>query len=171
MKISLTEQIILGLLAEQPQHGYHIENLITERGMRKSAEIGFSSIYYVLERLEKKQLATSLSTKGKEKKQYKITDLGMEVLKEKTKNQISERKPANTHLMTGLATSHLINTLELITALEDRQAVLLTDLKILQEKMKKGSNVQAARQLFSLSEVLLKAELSWIKNELERLRK
>ena len=57
IKTSLTEELILGILAEQPHHGYQIEKLIVDRGMRKWTDVGFSSIYYVLEKLEKKGLA------------------------------------------------------------------------------------------------------------------
>ena len=39
---SLTEELILGILAEQPRHGYQIEKLIEERGMRKWTDVGFS---------------------------------------------------------------------------------------------------------------------------------
>ncbi len=53
------ELAILGLVVERPRHGYEIEQVITERGMRDWTEIGFSSIYYVLGRLEKAGLATS----------------------------------------------------------------------------------------------------------------
>jgi DNA-binding PadR family transcriptional regulator len=59
MKLSLSEQLILGILSEQARHGYDIEKIIIERGMRKWTVVGFSSIYYVLERLEEKGLATS----------------------------------------------------------------------------------------------------------------
>ena len=76
MVISLNEQLILGILTEGPQHGYHIEQVITERGMRQWSDIGFSSIYYILDKLEKKGLADSKSSKGKEKKEYQITDKG-----------------------------------------------------------------------------------------------
>ncbi|MCY7144283.1 PadR family transcriptional regulator, partial [Streptococcus gordonii] len=47
IKTSLTEELILGLLAEQPRHGYQIEKLIEDREMRRWTEVGFSSIYYV----------------------------------------------------------------------------------------------------------------------------
>ena len=57
IKTSLTEELILGILAEQPHHGYQIEKLIVDRGMRKWTDVGFSSIYYVLEKLEKNELA------------------------------------------------------------------------------------------------------------------
>ena len=47
------ELAILSLVAEQPRHGYEIENVIEQRGMRAWTEIGFSSIYYILKKLEK----------------------------------------------------------------------------------------------------------------------
>ncbi len=34
MKTTLTEQLILGILSESPQHGYNIEKLIEKRGMQ-----------------------------------------------------------------------------------------------------------------------------------------
>ncbi len=46
------ELAILSLLAEQPRHGYGIEQVIDERGMREWTAIGFSSIYYLLNKLE-----------------------------------------------------------------------------------------------------------------------
>jgi hypothetical protein len=39
---------VLGLLAEMPRHGYQLEQVIDDRGMREWTEIGFSSIYFVL---------------------------------------------------------------------------------------------------------------------------
>ena len=171
MKLSLSEQLILGILSEQPRHGYDIEKVIASRGMRKWTDVGFSSIYYVLERLEAKGLATSTDAQGNEKKQYSITDTGVSTLKSETKKLIAERKPANTHFMTGLAASHLISANELSNSLEQRKAELTTDLKALQEKHSSIENApQSARQLFNLSETLLKAELRFIKKELERTK-
>jgi multidrug resistance efflux pump len=73
--------------------------------------------------------------------------------------------------MTGLAVSHLIDPRELAASLEQRKAKLTTDLKALQEKQSSIENApQSARQLFNLSETLLKAELRFIKKELERTK-
>ena len=47
------ELAILSLIAETPRHGYDIEQTIENRGMREWTEIGFSSIYYLLNKLEK----------------------------------------------------------------------------------------------------------------------
>ncbi len=50
-ELTNTELAVLGLLAERPKHGYQIEQEIALRGMRDWTEIGFSSIYYVLNKL------------------------------------------------------------------------------------------------------------------------
>ena len=54
--INEREAAILGLLWEKPLYGYTIEKIIEERGMRHWTDIGFSSIYYVLKRLESRNL-------------------------------------------------------------------------------------------------------------------
>ena len=38
------ELAVLGLIVEQPRHGYEIEKVIEDRGMREWTEIGFSTI-------------------------------------------------------------------------------------------------------------------------------
>ena len=53
------ELAILSLIAEVPSHGYKIEQTIETRGMREWTEIGFSSIYYLLKKLEKAGLMES----------------------------------------------------------------------------------------------------------------
>ena len=171
MKLSLSEQLILGILSEQARHGYDIEKIIIQRGMRKWAVVGFSSIYYVLERLEEKGLATGDDTQGNEKKQYSITNGGVSVLKAETKKRIAERMPANTHFMTGLATSNLIGASELAKSLEQRKVELASDLEALKDKQFTIENIpQSARRLLELSETLLEAELRWINKELERTK-
>jgi DNA-binding PadR family transcriptional regulator len=47
------ELAVLSLVAECPRHGYEIEQVIAERGMRDWTDVGFSSIYYLLGKLEK----------------------------------------------------------------------------------------------------------------------
>lgn len=171
MKLSLSEQLILGILSEQARHGYDIEKIIIERGMRKWAVVGFSSIYYVLERLEEKGLATGDDTQGNEKKQYSITNGGVSVLKAETKKRIAERMPANTHFMTGLATSNLIGASELAKSLEQRKVELASELEALKDKQFTIENIpQSARRLLELGETLLEAELRWINKELERTK-
>lgn len=58
------ELTVLGLLVEQPRHGYEIEQIINERGMRDWTDVGFSSIYYVLGRLERAGLVAASAGAG-----------------------------------------------------------------------------------------------------------
>jgi hypothetical protein len=62
------ELTILSLIAEKPRHGYDIEQVIEARGMRDWTDIGFSSIYYILRKLEKEGLVISAASpaEGKE---------------------------------------------------------------------------------------------------------
>ena len=93
--ISPNEHLILGILTEGPQHGYRIEQIINERGMRKWTELGFSSIYYILEKLEKKGLVASKPSRGKEKKEYQISQLGLEELRKARLERLSQPKPTH----------------------------------------------------------------------------
>lgn len=59
MPLTPAELTILGLVLEKPSHGYELEQLIELRGIRNWTELGFSSIYYLLGRLEKRGLVTA----------------------------------------------------------------------------------------------------------------
>ena len=77
--INEREAAILGLLCENPLYGYTIEKIIEERGMRHWTDIGFSSIYYVLKRLESRNFIESSCQQQEDKpsrKVYTITDSG-----------------------------------------------------------------------------------------------
>lgn len=171
IKTSLTEELILGILEEQPHHGYQIEKLIEERGMRKWTDVGFSSIYYVLEKLEKKGLAESLPAKGKDKKEYSITKLGSAVLVEKTYHRLVERQPANSHFMTALANSQNLSSEDLLRAFRKRKYILEKDLQILKKQQAEGQYApRSAQQLFSLGLAMLQAELKWLESEIKALQ-
>lgn len=94
--ISNLEASILGLICEGFRYGYELDKVIEERNMRHWTEIAFSSIYYVLKRLEKKELIASGNelVSGRSRKVYNITPQGRTEMNEKVKKLIS-----NTHLV------------------------------------------------------------------------
>lgn len=51
--VSNAELVLLSLLKEKSRHAYEIEQVIEERNLRDWTEIGFSSIYRLLTKLEK----------------------------------------------------------------------------------------------------------------------
>jgi len=92
-EISNIEAAILGLLYENSHHGYELEKIIEERGMRNWTDIGFSSIYYVLKKLEDKKLVVSELEKveGKpSRKVFTITYDGKLVMQEKSRELLTE---------------------------------------------------------------------------------
>jgi DNA-binding PadR family transcriptional regulator len=75
------ELAIINLIAEQPRHGYEIEQVIEQRGMREWTEIGFSSIYYLLKKLEREGLIEGQleqAERGPARKVFRITQAGTE---------------------------------------------------------------------------------------------
>ena len=53
------ELVLLGLVAEQPRHGCQLEAVIAERGERGWTALGFSSIHYLLDKLDSRGLVSS----------------------------------------------------------------------------------------------------------------
>jgi len=105
-KITNRETAILGLLAEKSRYGYEIEKIIEERGYRAWTDIGFSSIYYILNRLEDKGLIESkmVDVEGKPSRRvYSITEDGISVLQEKVKLLLSEPVKLISPLDLGIA--------------------------------------------------------------------
>ena len=116
------ELSILSLVAERPRHGYEIENIIEERGMRDWTEIGFSSIYYLLKKLEKEGLLAGRleeAARGPARKVYSATQAGYEALRAGLLDALSVPRPRLSPLQLGLANLPGIPPAE---ASADRQA-------------------------------------------------
>src|SRR5665647_3652685 len=109
-QINEREAAVLGLLYEKPLYGYTIEKIIEERGMRHWTDIGFSSIYYVLKRLESRNFIESSCQQQEDKpsrKVYTITDSGRFILKEKTRSLLSQSKRIASPFDLGLSLIHI----------------------------------------------------------------
>jgi len=168
-EITLTETLILSIVAEKPMHGYELNKIIEDRNVRKWADVGFSSVYYVLDKLELKEYLTSDEVTGKEKKIFCITNDGKIALKKESKYLISTRHPSYTHWMTGITSSLLSDNQSIRESLSLRLLTLSEDLELLRKKMKSSvMEDEQSRMLFDFSETMLKSEIKWIKGELKR---
>ncbi len=71
---------MLSLVVECPRHAYEIERVIAERGMRDWTDVGFSSIYSVLGKMERVGLVEGrrddTGSKGPARKVYSPTGEG-----------------------------------------------------------------------------------------------
>ena len=100
------ELAVLSLVAQQPRHGYEIEQVIEERGMRNWTEIGFSSIYYLLKKLERKGLVESHieeAERGAARRVYRITQAGVKALRAGLHDALSIPRFHSSSLLLGLS--------------------------------------------------------------------
>jgi len=166
--ITDAELALLSLLAEQPMHGYQMEQTIEERGMREWTEIGFSSIYYILDKLKSKGWLSSVLEpspgKGPARQIYQLTATGKKVWKEAALGALSHphRTFSNFHL--GLANLIALEPGKVLVALKEYHVQLQERHNRVKAKMQiygNGLPWQVA-QLFDLSLTQIRSELDWL---------
>lgn len=170
VRLSDLEAAILGLLYEHHHYAYRLEQIIKKRGMRNWAEIGFSSIYYVLKRLEEKKLVESKLRKveGKpSRKVYTISPEGKIAMEQKVKQILSENQKHFSSFDLAMANSQILKTVETVECLKlylkstDERIEFLEKSIIMQESNNSPANVIA---LFTRPLALLKAEEEWVQD-------
>lgn len=159
------ELTLLGLLVEQPRHGYELESVIAERGMREWTEIGFSSIYYLLRKLRDRELITETATgtHAKARKVFTATAAGRRECAEAAEAAIAEPQPVFPPLLVGLANQPAIPPERLRAALDRRADAI--DEKI--DELHRTEDAQPyapefVRAIFDYSLTLLRAEQRWL---------
>jgi DNA-binding PadR family transcriptional regulator len=168
------ELAVLSLIAEEPRHGYDVEKIIEARGMRDWTEIGFSSIYYLLNKLEGKELIEShLSQpggKGPARKVYEITDAGRQVHQEGVREALSTPKMRSSSFLLGLSNLPFLTQEESLDALkkyaDEIERRLAHMLSRADEQQPLASFVAA---MFAYSRTLAEAELHWINKYIKEL--
>jgi DNA-binding PadR family transcriptional regulator len=146
VKTNLTdaELALLGLLMENPMHGYQMEQLIEERGMREWTPIGFSSIYYLLEKMkEKGWLISSLSSaagKGPARQVYQITSEGRKIWKEAVLSALEHPHQPYGNFIIGLANIPFLERDEILNAVKHYRAHLKERLSHVQAKQASYGN-------------------------------
>jgi DNA-binding PadR family transcriptional regulator len=124
-----SELLILGLIAEMPRHGYELEGIIEERGMREWTQIGFSSIYYVLGKLEQQGLVLAqIPESVRSRKRYELTEKGRQVLIEQTRAALKTIQPTYPSLLLGMIHMAALSREQALDALRSRQAALSNEI-------------------------------------------
>lgn len=175
--LSDLESAILGLLYEKPQYGYQLEKTIEGWGMRNWTQVGFSSIYYVLKKLEKKELVESKFEKveGKpSRKVFTITDHGRQNMKEKLTDLLSWNKKLINPFDLGLAYLNYLEPQEVIECLENYMESAKGRIKFLESSVKMQEELNAPYYvvaLFSRLLAILKTEMEWVEKFIEEIKR
>lgn len=168
------ELAILSLIAEQPRHGYEIENLIENRGMREWTEIGFSSIYYLLKKLEKKELIKGTRVRqagpGRARVVYRISAAGREALRAGTLEALSLTRRTPSPFQLGLANLPAITNHEALAALRQQREGLREHQRQIQTRWEAQRPVPYfVEAMFHLALTKIKAERDWLDEFIDQL--
>lgn len=163
------EYAVLGLLVEGSSHGYELERKIEDRGMRDWTEIGFSSIYFVLGKLEKKGCVTAHSSaRTKSRKTFTVTPEGIAMHKEHTYQAIAVPHSLYPSLLLGLANWPSLEPDQPTEALSARLAALVTSLdQAKQRQIQQAPMPFFVAALFEYSINQLEAEISWVRQMID----
>ena len=167
------ELTILSLVAEGPQYGYEIQHTIDDRGLREWLTIGFSSIYYILNKLERQNMVTSeMRADGQTPahKMYRITDGGRGILQTSISELLRQPRAFGTGFELGLANLTVLKPRQVYKVLSDHHV----DLKLRLEAVASSWIRHQAEDsepiaehiwaLYTHSIALMKAELEWLES-------
>lgn len=170
MELTPAELIILGLIVERPRHGYDLEQVIEQRGVRQWTDIGFSSIYYLLGKLEKKGLVhvPEAPVAAKSRRVFHTTDDGRRAAARNVLAMIEDVRPVPHPLLVGIANLPLLSEQEYGGALRRRLAQVDARIAAVEQARQTQAPLPLpAREVFSYSLSLLEAERSWLASRAE----
>ncbi len=106
------EVIILRLLKTRDLYGYELDRLIEENKMRHWADIGFSSIYHILNKMERDALLSSYHVKEEgspRRRVYRVTELGAESLRREVIRLMTKPSLQHNDFAVGLICSDVLD--------------------------------------------------------------
>lgn len=164
------ELTVLGLVVERPRHGYELDEVVSQRGMRDWTALGFSSIYYVLGKLRDRGLITEVAgdrAHAKAKKTFTATDAGRKACAAAAEAAIAELRPVHPPVLVGLANSPVVPPDRLAAALTRRAEAVEERLAEVRRAAAAQPDVPPfVRAIFDYSITQLEAEAAWLKGML-----
>ncbi|HEU5473304.1 MAG TPA: PadR family transcriptional regulator [Actinophytocola sp.] len=164
VELTPAELTLLGLLVEKPRHGYELEEVITERGMREWTEIGFSSIYYLLTKLRDRGLIaeTAEPAHGKARKVFAPTPAGFQSCAAAAEEAVAVLRPVFPPVLAGLANQPVIPPARLRAALARRAQALTDKIAEVRAAAERQEPPPFVRAIFDFSLGQLEAEQRWL---------
>lgn len=167
-KITSAQLALMSLLAEKPMHAYEIDQVIDDRGMREWTRIGFSSIYYLLNKMEKagwllKNTAAS-DIGGPDKSVFSLSPSGRTIWEAAIIEAITYPYPSDNPFLIGISVAPLLHKSAIAKALKTHKDVLEEKVNQLSQKLTNyGDGIPLhVRSMFDLSLRQITASLEWI---------
>jgi hypothetical protein len=164
--VTNAELAVLSLIAERPRHGYEIEQVIEQRGMREWTDIGFSSIYYLLKKLERQGLIEGQlenAQRGPARKVYRMTEAGHCAAHQGTVEALSVPLPCHPPLHLGLANLPAVPHAEAVAALREYHDGLARRKAHVRQRWEHQQPLPPhVDAMFDYSLAMLQAEMTWV---------
>lgn len=182
MRVSKVEVVVLGLLAEEPRHGYDLLERFRARSMGFWVEVGKASVYQALQRLEAGGLIAGRAqegTEGPDRRVYHLTRAGRDRLRVGLLERVGSPGPYETPAGEALGFAHLLPAGKAREAAAARERTIRERLEALaaergRTRGERGSGRVTADRMLDLQAALAEAELAWLgsfKRTLGRLRR
>jgi DNA-binding PadR family transcriptional regulator len=164
MELTPAELTILGLVIERPSHGYDLERVIEQRGIREWTELGFSSIYYILNKLQAKgYVESSAGRSSKSRRIYTATAAGRRSATDAAIAALSEAAPLRPPILTGLANLPLLTHRQATAAFRRRRRQLNQRIQAVEATRQAQQPLPPfVESIFSYSLSLMQAEMQWL---------
>jgi DNA-binding PadR family transcriptional regulator len=182
MAVTRVDVVVLGLLAEEPLHGYELWERYRARAMGLWAEVGRASVYQALRRLEGAGLVSGRAQEGEEgpdKRVYRLTRPGRDRLRAGLVDRFGDAGPYVTAAATALGLAHLVSADAARRGVQQRERALkglLATVAAERERLAtaRGAPATLAARMLDQQEVLARAELGWLasyRRDLGRVRR
>ena len=180
MEVARVDVVVLGLLAEEPLHGYELIERFRSRALGRWSEVGRASVYQAMKRLEQDKLIAGKNQPGAggpDRRVYRITRPGRDRLRRGLLERFGAKAGYRSDPGAALGQIHALPPGEARTAIAERRAALealvrdsTADRARLQSA--KGPANAVARRMLDLQEQLATTELGWLaalRRDLKRL--
>jgi DNA-binding PadR family transcriptional regulator len=175
-QITNPEYSILVTLLERGQaSGYEINRIVEARGFREWADIGKTSVYSALKKLENKglvegRLNRSKTGKGPVGRNFIVTDTGASLFLEETKSALSMSRERERYFALGMAGSFVLSRTILKDLLEQRVAMLKSEYERISGRASTEERMTfEAQLLFEYTYSRILAEVSFTEKVIAKL--
>ncbi|MCU0497432.1 MAG: PadR family transcriptional regulator [Anaerolineae bacterium] len=163
------ELTILSLLSEGARFGHDLHTVIEERGLRQWITIGFSSIYYLLNKLERQQMLRSelrLDASGVARKFYTLTDAGRGILQTAIADLLRQPRALGSGFELGLANLHVLKPAQVYQTLSHHLADLRGRYEAIAQSWQRHQSEtlisDTLRALYTHNLQMMQAEIHWL---------
>ena len=161
---------VMALLYERPMHPYEMVSLMRERGKHESVRLRYSSLYSVVETLQREGLIVALETRREgrrpERNVYGLTEAGRVEFLCWLRELLREPVKEYTQFAAGLSFLPALPVDEAVALLKERARLLEEEVEGMRARMDDAVEQGVARLFLLEAEhelVLREAELRWVR--------